>query len=83
MLQASAPFTVLLGAALLRERLSPRQRAGIGMAVAGLVAIAVARAQSAALLPVLLTLLARWAGRSATSRAGLPCVTRPGRTRCT
>ncbi len=56
-LQASAPFTVLLGAVLLRERLAPRQAAGIGLAVLGLVAIAVARAQSAALLPVLLTLL--------------------------
>ena len=56
-LQASAPFTVLLGAALLRERTSPRQRIGIGLAVLGLAAIAVDRAQTAALLPVLLTLL--------------------------
>jgi O-acetylserine/cysteine efflux transporter len=56
-LQASAPFTVLLGALLLRERLAPRQAVGIGLAVLGLAAIAVARAQSAALLPVLLTLL--------------------------
>ncbi len=56
-LQASAPFTVLLGAVLLRERLSPRQGAGIGLAVLGLATIAAARAQTAALLPVLLTLL--------------------------
>ncbi|HZG88694.1 MAG TPA: EamA family transporter [Pseudonocardia sp.] len=56
-LQASAPLTVLLGAALLREHLSPRQGTGIGLAVLGLAAIAVARAQTAALLPVLLTLL--------------------------
>ncbi len=72
-LQASAPFTVLLGAALLRERLSPRQRAGIGLAVAGLVAIAVARAQSAALLPVLLTLLGAlgWAFGNLSSRLAL------------
>jgi drug/metabolite transporter (DMT)-like permease len=56
-LQASAPFTVLLAAALLREPMSLRQGIGIGLAVIGLVAIAVARAQSAALLPVLLTLL--------------------------
>ena len=55
-LQASAPFTVVLGAVLLRERLTPRQGLGIGLAVLGLAAIAVARAQSAALLPVLLTL---------------------------
>ena len=56
-LQASAPFTVLLGAMLLREPISRRQGVGIGLAVLGLATIAVARAQSAALLPVLLTLL--------------------------
>lgn len=56
-LQASAPFTVLLGALLLGERLSVRQAAGIGLAVLGLAAIALARAQVAAVLPVLLTLL--------------------------
>lgn len=56
-LQSSAPFTVLLGAVLLRERISPRQAVGIALAVLGLAAIAVARAQTAALLPVLLTLL--------------------------
>lgn len=55
-LQASAPFTVLLGAVLLGERLSGRQAVGIGLAVVGLVSIALARAQVAALLPVLLTL---------------------------
>src|SRR3954462_3326601 len=38
-LQASAPFTVLLGALFLRERLSARQAAGIGLAVLGLAAI--------------------------------------------
>jgi drug/metabolite transporter (DMT)-like permease len=72
-LQASAPFTVLLGAVLLRERLSSRQRAGIGVAVAGLVAIAVARAQSAALLPVLLTLVGAvgWAFGNLASRLAL------------
>jgi O-acetylserine/cysteine efflux transporter len=56
-LQASAPFTVLLGAVFLRERLSARQGIGIGLAVAGMVAIAVSRAQEAALLPVVLTLV--------------------------
>ena len=45
-LQASAPFTVVLGAVLLRERITPRQGVGIGLAVLGLAAIAVARAQS-------------------------------------
>jgi drug/metabolite transporter (DMT)-like permease len=56
-LQASAPFTVLLGALLLAERPDGRRLAGIGLAIAGLVAIAVSRAQAAALVPVLLTLL--------------------------
>src|SRR3954454_9690322 len=35
-LQSSAPFTVLLGAALLAERLSGRQVAGVLLAAAGL-----------------------------------------------
>lgn len=69
-LQASAPFTVLLGALLLGERLSPRQATGIGLAVLGLAAIAVARAQSAAVLPVLLTLFGAlgWAFGNLSSR---------------
>jgi DME family drug/metabolite transporter/O-acetylserine/cysteine efflux transporter len=56
-LQASAPFTVLLGVLLLHERLTPRQIAGIVLAVLGLGIIAWDRAESAALLPVVLTLL--------------------------
>lgn len=55
-LQASAPFTVLLAGVWLRERLTRRQAVGIGVAVLGLVVIAVHRAQVAALLPVVLTL---------------------------
>ncbi len=55
-LQASAPFTVILAGVFLRERLSRRQAIGIGVAVLGLAAIAVHRAQVAALLPVVLTL---------------------------
>ena len=55
-LQASAPFTVLLGALLLRERVSARQGVGIAIAMLGLAAIAVSLAQVAAVLPVLLTL---------------------------
>jgi O-acetylserine/cysteine efflux transporter len=72
-LQASAPFTVLLGAVLLRERLSPRQGVGIGLAVAGLVAIAVGRAQSAELVPVLLTLVGAlgWAFGNLANRLAL------------
>jgi O-acetylserine/cysteine efflux transporter len=69
-LQASAPFTVLLGALLLRERLVARQVAGIAMAIVGLVVIGAHRAQTAALLPVVLTLLAAlgWAFGNLASR---------------
>ncbi len=55
-LQASAPFTVLLAGVWLRERLGRRQLIGVGIAVVGLAIIAAHRAQVAALLPVLLTL---------------------------
>jgi O-acetylserine/cysteine efflux transporter len=58
-LQSSAPFTVVLAAALLRERLSGRQALGVALAVAGLGGIAVHRAglaEGAYLLPVVLTL---------------------------
>jgi drug/metabolite transporter (DMT)-like permease len=74
-LQASAPFTVLLGVLLLRERISARQGAGILIALLGLAAIAVSRAQVAAVLPVLLTLLGAlgWAfGNLATRLAAAP-----------
>ena len=72
-LQSSAPFTVLLGAALLGERLSPRQWMGIGLAVAGMVAIGSARAESAAVVPVVLTLLGGlgWALGTLSSRLAL------------
>ncbi|BBG02042.1 MULTISPECIES: EamA family transporter [Pseudonocardia] len=56
-LQASGPFTLVLGALLLREQVRLRQWIGIGVAVAGLATIALLRAQTAALLPVALTLL--------------------------
>ncbi|MBB3083867.1 EamA family transporter [Geodermatophilus sabuli] len=58
-LQSSAPFTVVLAGFLLRERLTARQVAGVGLAVAGLGGIAVHRADlggGATLLPVVLTL---------------------------
>ncbi|WP_072802874.1 EamA family transporter [Rhodococcoides yunnanense] len=57
-LQSSAPFTVLLGALLLREKVSRRQVLGITVAVAGMAIIGYDRFQSATLLPVVLTLLA-------------------------
>ena len=60
-LQSSAPFTVLLAALLLHERLHVRQLVGVGVAMAGLGGVAVHRAGldgGATLLPVLLTLCA-------------------------
>jgi O-acetylserine/cysteine efflux transporter len=73
-LQASAPFTVLLGALLLRERISPVQACGIGLAVLGMIVIGWHRAQTAALLPVLLTLCAAlgWALGNLCSRKANP-----------
>lgn len=72
-LQASAPFTVLLGAVLLRERITLRAVVGIGLAVAGMTAIAWQRAENAALLPVILTLLAAlsWAFGNLCNRRGM------------
>ncbi|MFZ2174290.1 MAG: EamA family transporter [Rhodococcus sp. (in: high G+C Gram-positive bacteria)] len=57
-LQSSAPFTVALGAIVLRERLRPVQVSGLLVAVIGMVLIGWDRTQHAALLPVALTLLA-------------------------
>jgi O-acetylserine/cysteine efflux transporter len=56
LLQASAPFTVLIAGIWLRERLSGRQVLGVTAAVLALGVIAVHRAQAAAFLPVALTL---------------------------
>ncbi|WP_238815682.1 EamA family transporter [Nocardia brasiliensis] len=55
-LQSSAPFTVLLGALFLRERIRPIQIAGILVAMAGMGVISWDRLEHATLLPVLLTL---------------------------
>lgn len=74
-LQASAPFTVLIAGIWLRERLTRRQLVGISVAVLGLVVIAVHRAQVAALLPVVLTLCGAlgWAiGNVCSRRAQAP-----------
>ncbi len=73
-LQAAAPFTVVLGALLLSERISSRQFGGICLAILGLSIIAVDRAQIAALLPMVLTVLAAlgWALGSLSSRLAKP-----------
>ena len=74
-LQASAPFTVIIAGIWLRERIGGRQAVGIAIAVLGLAAIAVHRAQVAALLPVVLTLCGAlgWAlGNVSTRKAQAP-----------
>lgn len=76
-LQSAAPFTVLLAAALLRERLTVRQGLGTAVAVIGLGGIAVHRADvggGAALLPVVLTLCGGlgWALGNLSSRLAAP-----------
>lgn len=55
-LQSSAPFTVLLGASLFRERVSGRQVAGLLAATAGLAVVGWQQATEAAFVPFLLVL---------------------------
>lgn len=57
-LQSSAPFTVVLGALVARERLRPLQGAGIAAALGGMALIGWDQLPYAGLLPVLLTLAA-------------------------
>jgi O-acetylserine/cysteine efflux transporter len=57
-LQASAPFTVLLGVLLTRETLGRRAGIGIAVAVLGLVVVGWHRSENAAIWPFVLTLLA-------------------------
>jgi O-acetylserine/cysteine efflux transporter len=73
-LQASAPFTVVLAAIWLRERLTVTQGVGILIAVAGLGIIAAERAGVSALLPVILTLCGAlgWAFGNICSRQANP-----------
>lgn len=73
-LQASGPLTLMLGALLLREHVTPRQGVGIGCAALGLTAIVISRAQIAAVLPVLLTLLGAlgWALGNLANRLAAP-----------
>lgn len=73
-LQASAPFTVLLGATFLRERVNGRQVLGIVIAIGGLAIVGSHRAQVAAFLPFLLTLAGGfgWAIGNVCSRQARP-----------
>ena len=73
-LQASAPFTLVLGALLLGEKVRSRQWLGIGIAVAGMVLVGVSRAQAAAVLPFLLVLVGGlgWAFGNLASRLAQP-----------
>ncbi|WP_407316724.1 EamA family transporter [Isoptericola halotolerans] len=73
-LQASGPFTVVLGATFLRERVGPRQVAGILVAVVGLTVVGWQQAQTAALLPFLLTLAGAlgWALGNISNRQARP-----------
>ena len=73
-LQASGPFTVILGATLLRERVSGRQLIGILIAVGGLTLVAWQRAEHASLVPFLLTLAGAlgWAIGNISNRLARP-----------
>jgi O-acetylserine/cysteine efflux transporter len=73
-LQASGPFTLVLGGLLLRERVRGRQWVGIAIAVVGMVLVGFARAQVAALLPFLLVLAGGlgWAFGNLASRLAQP-----------
>ncbi|MBB4855378.1 O-acetylserine/cysteine efflux transporter [Mycobacteroides chelonae] len=75
-LQASAPFTAVLGVLLLGERMSLPHVAGITLAVGGMALIATDRAThgaSAAVVPVMLTLLGAlgWAFGNIASRKAM------------
>lgn len=55
-LQASAPFTVLLGALLLKERIGPRRALGVCIAVGGLALVGLSRGNLDGWVPFLLVL---------------------------
>lgn len=56
-LQASAPFTVVLGVLLIGERLTSRRAVGVSIAVAGLALVGFSRGGSTSWLPFLLVVL--------------------------
>jgi O-acetylserine/cysteine efflux transporter len=73
-LQSSAPFTVVLGAVLLRERLTPRHVAGVSVAVLGLALVGLARATATSWGPFLLVVMGGlgWAFGNLASRRAAP-----------
>ncbi|MFI2363061.1 EamA family transporter [Promicromonospora sp. NPDC019610] len=74
-LQSSAPFTVLLGAVVFRDRVSARQVVGLSGATLGLAVVGWSQAQAAAFAPFLLVLAGGfgWAiGNVSSARAKAP-----------
>ena len=74
-LQSSAPFTVLLGALLLGEKVSARSAVGVGVAVGGLVLVGATRGSIGSVWPFLLVVLGGlgWAlGNLAARKAAAP-----------
>ena len=74
-LQSSAPFTVVLGALLLRERVSGRSALGVAVAVAGLALVGLSRGSAGSWLPFLLVVAGGlgWAlGNLAARQAAAP-----------
>jgi O-acetylserine/cysteine efflux transporter len=73
-LQVSGPFTLVLGAVLLREKVRRLQWVGIAVAMAGMVLVGVSRAQAAAIVPFLLVLAGGlgWAFGNLASRLAKP-----------
>ena len=75
-LQASAPFTVVLGALLLHERIGPRRVVGVATAVTGLAVVGFTRAEATSWGPFLLVVLGAlgWALGNLASRLAAPPV---------
>lgn len=73
-LQASAPFTVVLGALLLREELTSRRIVGVAVAVLGLSVVGISRGGATSWLPFFLVLLGAfgWAVGNLCSRLAAP-----------
>ncbi len=73
-LQASGPFTLVLGAVLLSEKVRGVQWLGIAVAVLGMALVGWSRAQASSLMPFLLVLLGAvgWAFGNLSSRLAKP-----------